>query len=171
MFGNTSSRALWNEWNSEIPKSRSLCVFLNHIKKCQKQAQAAWLWWFHHWWRIVCRIVHSIFEKRVRGAGKSYPNIISLKVFLISFCWSQLLHKSDNLSFTITNINNYVTDLCGNWPFQNDIENILCETKSLYQNWPGWGPEDESSSTWLWRKSRKIKIGIWYTSDTWVPRS
>ena len=39
---------------------------------------------------------------------------ISHKVFLKSFCRSELPHKSVNLSFTITNIKNKLADLCGN---------------------------------------------------------
>ena len=35
-------------------------------------------------------------------------------VAVLSFCRCQLPHKSVNLSFTITNIKNTLTDLCGN---------------------------------------------------------
>ena len=41
-------------------------------------------------------------------------DLISHKVFSRSFCRSQLLHKSVNLSFTITNIKKQSMDLCGN---------------------------------------------------------
>jgi len=47
--------------------------------------------------------------------GEARPgasNVISHTVFLKSFCRSQLPHKSVNLSFTITNIKNKLTDLC-----------------------------------------------------------
>jgi len=40
--------------------------------------------------------------------------LITQKVFLKSFFKSQLPYKSVNLSFIITNINNKLTDLCGN---------------------------------------------------------
>ena len=40
--------------------------------------------------------------------------LIAHKVFLRSFCKIQLPHKSINLSTTITNMNNKLTDLCGN---------------------------------------------------------
>ena len=39
---------------------------------------------------------------------------ISPKVFLKSFCRSQLPSKSVNLSFTINDMKNKLTDLCGN---------------------------------------------------------
>ena len=39
---------------------------------------------------------------------------IAYKMFLKSLCRSQLPHKSVNLSFTITNIKDKLTDLCGN---------------------------------------------------------
>ena len=46
----------------------------------------------------------------VRRASK----LILQKVFLESLCRSQLPHKSVNLSFAITNINNTLTDVSGN---------------------------------------------------------
>ena len=49
----------------------------------------------------------------VRYAGFDY-DIISQKVFLKSFCRSQLPDISVNLSFTITNMKNKLTNLCGN---------------------------------------------------------
>ena len=39
---------------------------------------------------------------------------ISHKEFSKSFCRSQLPNKSINISFTVTNIKNTLTDLCGN---------------------------------------------------------
>ena len=56
--------------------------------------------------------------------------LISHRLFLESFCRSQFPHKSVNLSFTITNIKNNMTDLRGNWVLQNDLKNTLCEINS-----------------------------------------
>ena len=39
--------------------------------------------------------------------------LVSHNIFFKSFCRSQLLHKSVNLSFIITNIKNRLTDLWG----------------------------------------------------------
>jgi len=65
------------------------------------------------WWQTgmgdhveACDIPYSVSDNAT--------NLISHKEFLQSFCRSQLPHKSVNLSFTITNINNKLTDLCGN---------------------------------------------------------
>ena len=44
-----------------------------------------------------------------------------------SFCGSQLLQKSVNLSLTITYMKNKLTDLCGNYLLQDDFHNTLCE--------------------------------------------
>ena len=54
------------------------------------------------------------------------PELIAHNVFLKSFCKSQLPHKSANLSFTITNIKNKLTDLCGNRLLQNDSQKQKC---------------------------------------------
>ena len=48
-------------------------------------------------------------------------------VFLNSFCRSQLFNQSVNMSLTITNMMDELTDLCGNWILQNDIKNFLCD--------------------------------------------
>ena len=50
-------------------------------------------------------------------------------MFLKSFCRSQLLYKSFNLSFTATNVENKSTDLCGNWLGQDDLKDTLCEIR------------------------------------------
>ena len=55
------------------------------------------------------------------------PGCISIKVLLKPFCRSQLPHRSVNLSFTITNLENKLTDLYGNRLLQNDFEYTLCE--------------------------------------------
>jgi hypothetical protein len=39
-------------------------------------------------------------------------------------------HKSVNLSFTITDINNNLTDSYGNGLLQDDLKNTLCERKN-----------------------------------------
>ena len=49
------------------------------------------------------------------------------KVFTTSFCKCQFPHKFVNLSFIITNINNKLTDLCGNYLLENDLINAFCE--------------------------------------------
>ena len=41
-------------------------------------------------------------------------DLIPQRVFVKSFCRSQLPHKSVNLSFTITDLKNKLTDLVGN---------------------------------------------------------
>ena len=51
---------------------------------------------------------------------------ISHKVLLKSFCRSQLRYKSVNSSFTITNIKNRFTDLCGIDFFKTTLK-TLCE--------------------------------------------
>ena len=48
-------------------------------------------------------------------------------MFIKSVCRSHPPHKSVNLSFTITNTKNKLTDLCGNRLLQNDFKNTLCE--------------------------------------------
>jgi hypothetical protein len=58
--------------------------------------------------------------------GSSGADIISPKVFITSFCKSQFLHKSVNLSFIITYIKSKLTDLCGNKLLQNYSVNTLC---------------------------------------------
>ena len=47
-----------------------------------------------------------------------------------TFCRSQLPYKSVNLSVTIIDTQNNLTDLCGNLLMQNDFKNTLCEMKS-----------------------------------------
>ena len=55
-----------------------------------------------------------------RGRGmaealkKEEKVLISLKVFIKSFCKSQFPHKSVNLSFIITDLKDKLTSLCGN---------------------------------------------------------
>ena len=55
------------------------------------------------------------FEQLVCGSSApAWFEFISHKVFIKSFCRSQLPHKSAILSFTIADIINRLTDLCGN---------------------------------------------------------
>jgi len=56
--------------------------------------------------------------------------LISQEVFMKTFSKSQFPHKSDNLSFVITNLKNTMTDLCGNCLFQNDFSNTVYEIRS-----------------------------------------
>ena len=51
-------------------------------------------------------------------------------MFINLFFKRQFSHKSVNLSFVITNINNELTDLCGNCLLQNNLTKTLCEIKS-----------------------------------------
>ena len=59
------------------------------------------------------------------------------KSFFKSICRSQVPQTSINTSFTITNVKNKLTDLCGNWLSQNDFKNSLCEIRPrLCQSMP-----------------------------------
>ena len=49
-----------------------------------------------------------------RCSANHSSHFISHKVFSKSFCKSQLLHRFVNLFFTITNLKNTFSDLCGN---------------------------------------------------------
>ena len=69
-------------------------------------------------------------------------NRISHKVFIKSFYRSHLPHKSVNLSFTITNTKNMLTDLCGNWLLQKSI-NASCEIKAHPCPYGGQRPFDQ----------------------------
>ena len=51
---------------------------------------------------------------------------------------SQLPHKIVDLSFTITNIKNKLTNLCGNGLLQDDFKTTLCEI-----NLPGQAQAEE----------------------------
>ena len=62
-------------------------------------------------------------------AAPSRSRLISQKVFIKSFCKSQLPQKSVNLSFITTNIKNKLTDSCGNRLFQNYFLNTFWEIK------------------------------------------
>jgi hypothetical protein len=44
---------------------------------------------------------------------------------------SQFPHKSVDISFKITGIQNELTSLCGNWLLQNDFINTFCEIISF----------------------------------------
>ena len=61
--------------------------------------------------------------------SKFPDDFISQNLFVKSFCKSQFPHKSVNLSFSITNVKNKFTDLCGNWLLQNDFMKIFYETR------------------------------------------
>ena len=53
-------------------------------------------------------------------------DFITHKVFLKSFCRSQLLHTSVSLSFAITNMKDKLAYLCGNRLLQNNFMNTFC---------------------------------------------
>jgi len=63
----------------------------------------------------------------MRGAGSLPSTFVLQKVFIQSFCKGQFPHKFVNLSFIITNMENKLTDLWGNWLLQNDYINTSCE--------------------------------------------
>ena len=46
-----------------------------------------------------------------------------------SFCISQIPHNSVNLSFAITSIKNWLTELCGNCLLQNEFKDTLSEIR------------------------------------------
>ena len=56
--------------------------------------------------------------------------LISHIMFLVSFCRSQLPPKIVNLSFTMTNMKNELTDLCGNQLLHDDCK-TLCEINAV----------------------------------------
>ena len=53
-------------------------------------------------------------------------DLVSNKLFSKSLCKSQFQHESVNLSFTMTNIKNELTDLSGNQLLQEDFTNTFC---------------------------------------------
>ena len=55
--------------------------------------------------------------------------LISQKMFLKSFCRSQLPHKSVNVCLTFTYMKNKRADLCGNRLLQNDLTKAFCEVR------------------------------------------
>ena len=57
--------------------------------------------------------------------GERAPSCLRLK----RLPQSQVPQKFVNLSFTITSVKSYLTDLCRNSLLQNDVENTLCEIK------------------------------------------
>jgi len=59
-------------------------------------------------------LIRRVRWRGSRAASSSTRHSYLTQVFLKSFCRSQLPHKSVNLSFTITNIKNKLTDLCWN---------------------------------------------------------
>ena len=69
------------------------------------------------------------FAQSPRAGGKAGIQLISHRVFLKSFCRSQLPHKFVDVSSAITDMENNMTDFCGNGLSQNDFENTLCEIK------------------------------------------
>ena len=55
-------------------------------------------------------------------------DLITHKVFLESFCESQLPHKSVNFLFTLTNMKNELTDAGGIYFYQMTLEiNFVCD--------------------------------------------
>ena len=57
-------------------------------------------------------------------------DFISQKLVVMSFCKSQFPHKSVNFFSTITNIQNALTNLCGDSLLQNHFMNTFCELKT-----------------------------------------
>ena len=58
-------------------------------------------------------------------SGRGF-RVHSHTVFFKSICRSQLPHKSVNVSFIISDIQNKLTDLGGNRLLQNDVNFVLC---------------------------------------------
>ena len=71
-------------------------------------------------------LLESQIPSRTRKSQCTHT-LVSHTVFLNSFCGSHLPHKCVDWSFTITEIKNKLTDLCGNLPLQNDFKTALCE--------------------------------------------
>ena len=63
---------------------------------------------------MVSCCVFGCHDLGFRPSNFRFRAFISQKVFLKSFCKNQFPHKSVNLSFSITNVENKLTDLCGN---------------------------------------------------------
>ena len=61
----------------------------------------------------------------------SFPpyNFISQKMLIELFCKRQFPQKIVKLFLILVVIKDKSTDLCGNWPLQNNFLNILCEIK------------------------------------------
>ena len=57
--------------------------------------------------------------------------VISQKVFIKSFGKSQFTHRSVNLSFSITNLKNKLTDLCGNRLLRNNFITTFCGIREV----------------------------------------
>ena len=63
------------------------------------------------------------------------PDVLQAKpclthsVFKVAWPKSQLPHKFANLIFTVTNIKNKLTDLCGDGLLRNDVLTTVCEIK------------------------------------------
>ena len=58
--------------------------------------------------------VKVAFLSSEQGISSGTDMFISQKVFIKSFCKSEFPHKFVNVSFMITDIENTLTDLCGN---------------------------------------------------------
>ena len=68
---------------------------------------------------------------REREAQLPFSTLISHRVFILSICRSRPPHKSINLSYTIIDIKDELTDWCGNGLLQNVVANNLCEMNSV----------------------------------------
>ena len=73
-----------------------------------------------------------LLSRRSRDGCCEIVHLIRLISYLTenelkSFCKSQFLHKLVNLSFSITDSKNELTDLCGNKLLQSGFINTYCE--------------------------------------------
>ena len=80
-------------------------------------------------WLSARRRLHRSGIERNNEAHRrrAYSHQSSFK----SFCRSQLPHTSVNLSFSISNTKNRLTDSCGNWLFMNTVCEIKFEREAL----------------------------------------
>ena len=88
-------------------------------------------------------------------AGAS-SKFISQKVLIKSFLKNQLLHKSANVSFIVTNKKNKWTNFCGKSPLYIDFMSTFCEIE--FNTHAGrWGSRD---TTWHRTRKQRLSNGV-----------
>ena len=88
---------------------------------------------------IQKEVTWDFYERRgFKIADLCSLELISHKVFLKSFCKSQLPNKSVNLFFILVIVKDKLTDLWGSCLFPNDFKNTLCEIRVGPGAW-WWG--------------------------------
>ena len=88
---------------------------------------------------------------RVKRKRKKPSEMISLKVFLKSFCRSKFPHKFVDIFFRLKMIKDKLTDVWGSRLLPNDFTNILCEIRVAFSN--------------RWRKG---SAGAWHPRATLI---